>query len=91
MKADNLPMSAEKWVIAQDPKKFNIEFDNIYLIMDAYANYLLSHHINVLAENIAENAELEGDEGSDFTGISLDKNSIRKIAKDYINELNLNK
>ncbi len=56
---------------------------------------VLSHHINVLAERIAEKAKTVCGYGDcdmpycDMQCQAVDSNSIREIAKDYINELNL--
>lgn len=46
LKADNLPMSAEEFFF----EELKEDLYSTPQFMEMYANYLLSHHINVLAE-----------------------------------------
>ena len=90
-KADNLPMSAEEW-FEENYKGYSITQIRNTTLMNGYAEYrekfLLSHHINVLAERIAEKTQRVDIQGHGVCDV-IDKKEILKIAKDYINELNL--
>ena len=56
-------------------------------IAEKKTNELIRLHLEAIANEIAENAELDCDEGSDDNGISVDKHSILKIATDYISKI----
>ena len=87
-KADNLPMSASEFLHKiYFEKRKNTKAGEFYpepvttekiKECEAYSNYLLSHHINVLAERIAEKAQLNDDCNNwNCQGMSINKNSIR--------------
>lgn len=58
-------------------------------LMQEYSNYLLSHHINLLAERIVENYSISYMTDDGIQTSKLKKEKVIKIANDYINELNL--
>jgi hypothetical protein len=58
-------------------------------LMQKYANDLLSNHINVLAERIADEYEFSYMTDDGIQTSKLKKEKVLKIANDYKAELNL--